>query len=260
MLQTDSKNVILQNPSLDDVINELKAGISKHKNILIVCDCEVEYEGRASSKLQRGERIIILKSDGSALIHRPKDYSPINWQPPGSLFKTRMSDNNIILRIYRRKDREVMEVKLLNVMMFASLSLKDSGEFTLYASEKDMQEAIIYKPILLEEGFRPISAERPVDPGFIDILGIDKNGILTVVEIKRIKASKESVLQLKKYIDVIQVDKNRNVRAILVAPEFSKGVHELLLSFGFEYKILSPQKCAEVIKKKNGKQITEFFK
>ncbi len=194
-METTLKADVHQNPSIDELLDGLRTGIAKHRTIIIACDCIVNYEGRANSKLELGERLIIIKSDGSVLIHRPRDYSPVNWQPPGSLFKTRKIDDSIILRVYRRKDKETMEIQISKAILFSSLDLKDTGEFTLFASEKDMQEAILFYPSLFEEGFRPIRSERQVDPGFIDIMGVDKNGILTIIEIKRKKASKESVFQ-----------------------------------------------------------------
>jgi len=152
-----------------------------------------------------------------------------------------------------------MEVTFTDVALVAVLDLVDAGEFSLYASEKDMQEAILYRPDLLEEGFRPIAKEMPVDPGFIDIIGVDKMNRLTVVEIKRVKASKDAVNQLKKYMEVIDRDEGRPVRAILVAPELAKGAERLLKSYGYEYRQLSPQMCSEVLKEKKGRPLTAFF-
>ena len=144
--------------------------------------------------------------------------------------------------------------------MIAALNLKDNGEFYLYASEKDMQEAILYDPSLLEEGFQPLEAERPVEPGFIDIIGFDKNNTLTIVEIKRNPASKEAVTQLQKYMEVYSTDNGRTVRGILVAPELKKGAQQLLNSLGFEFKALSPQECANILKRKRNSSLNDFFK
>ncbi|MFB0523755.1 MAG: endonuclease NucS domain-containing protein, partial [Candidatus Bathyarchaeia archaeon] len=144
------------------------------------------------------------------------------------------------------------------VILVAVLDLKDSGEFYLFASEEDMQRAILMEPSLLEDGFRPMTAERPVEPGFIDILGVDKDNVLTVVEIKRKAATREAVLQLKRYMDVFTIDSERPVRGILVAPELARGAQRMLASLGLEFKALSPQKCAEVLKKTE-KPLTDFF-
>jgi RecB family endonuclease NucS len=253
------RQIVLENPSLREAGKAVKTGVSRHRTVIIAGKCSVDYEGRASSKLEPGERVVIFKPDGSALVHRPKDYSPVNWQPAGSLFRTKVNDDGLVVRVYRRKEHETLEATFTDVALVAVLDLVDAGEFSLYASEKDMQEAILYRPELLEEGFRPITKEMPVDPGFIDIIGVDKENRLTVVEIKRVKASKDAVNQLKKYMDVIDLDESRPVRAILVAPELAKGAERLLKSYGYEYRQLSPQMCSEALKEKKGRPLTAFF-
>jgi len=259
-LEKPSRQVVLDNPKLSDAYAAIKSGISHRKIVVAAGMCSVEYEGRANSMLSPGERLAMFKPDGSALVHRPKDYSPVNWQPPGSIFQTKLAEKGLTIRVYRQKDHEVMEVTFTAMKMVSILDLRDAGEFTLYASESDMQQAILAQPSLLEEGFRPITKEKTVDPGFIDILGVDKNNVLTVVELKRVKATKKAVLQLKKYMDVIDLDSNRKVRAILVAPSLAEGAQEVLTSLGYEFKALSPQQCAEVLKQRAGRSITDFFK
>ena len=251
--------MVLDEPTVEQALQAVKLGISRHKTVIIVGNCWVDYDGRASSKLEPGERVVLFKSDGSALVHRPRDYAPVNWQPPGSLFRTKMADGNLRIRVFRRKENEVLEVGFDKIVLVAVLDLRDVGEFHLYASEEDMQKAILAEPSILEEGFRPITAEKPVEPGFIDILGVDRNNTLTVVEIKRKAATKEAVKQLKRYMDVFTVEPDRRVRGILVAPELASGAQRLLASLGLEYRPLSPQKCAEVLKRKREKSLTDFF-
>ena len=250
---------MLENPPLREASSVIKTGISRHRTVIIAGKCKVDYEGRASSRLEPGERIVLIKPDGSALVHRPKDYSPVNWQPSGSLFRTRLGKEGLTVRVYRRKERETMEILFTETLLIAVLDLMDAGEFSLYATEKDMQEAILFKPDILEEGFRPITKEMAVDPGFIDIIGVDKEGILTVVEIKRVKATKDSVMQLKKYMDVIDLDDSRRVRGILVAPEIARGVDKLIKSMGFEYRQITPQECSEILKQKKVRSLTSYF-
>jgi len=259
-MESSRKQVILENPSLNDAYRTVKHGISNRGTVLIAGNCWVDYEGRASSKLDTGERLVLFKSDGSAQVHRSRGYSPVNWQPPGSIFKTMFVDDRLVIRVFRRRENEVLEVTFDKVILVAVLDLMDSGEFYLYASEEDMKQALIIDPELLEEGFRPITAERPVEPGFIDILGRDRHNVLTVVEIKRKTATKEAVLQLKRYVDFFKVNENREIRGILVAPDLARGAQEILASLGLEYKLLSPKKCADVLKHKKDRRITDFIK
>jgi RecB family endonuclease NucS len=253
------RQTILQNPDLKDAVKVIRSGISRHRTLVIAGKCTVDYDGRASSKLEEGERLVIFKPDGSALVHRPKDYSPVNWQPSGSIFHTRLGDEGLVIRVFRHKERESMVVKFTELKLVSVLDLVDNGEFTLYASEKEMQEAILFRPELLEQGFRPLTKEMAVEPGFIDIIGYDAKGNLTVVEIKRVKANKKAVEQLKKYMDVIDLDENRTVRAILVAPEMTNNALERLKELGFEFKALTPQECSEILKQKKGTPLTVFF-
>ncbi len=254
-----SRQQLLDNPSLKDAEKAIKSGISGHRTVVIAGNCTVDYDGRASSKLELGERLVIFKPDGSALVHRPKDYSPVNWQPSGSIFHTKLVKDELVIRVFRRKERESMVISFKDLSMVSVLDLIDTGEFNLYASEKDMQEALLFKPHMLEPGFRPITKEMAVDPGFIDIIGYDAEGRLTVVEIKRVKGNKKAVEQLKKYMDVIDLDEGRVVRAILVAPDIADNAEKLLEKLGYEFKLLTPQECSEVLKLKKGTPLTAFF-
>ena len=259
-MESPQRQTILQNPSLKEAAGVIKAGISRRRTVVIAGKCTVDYDGRASSRLELGDRLVIFKPDGSALVHRPKDYSPVNWQPSGSIFHTRLGKEGLIIRVFRRKERESMVITFIELQLVSVLDLVDNGEFTLYASEKEMQEAILFKPDILETGFRPMTKEMAVDPGFIDIIGYDAEGTLTVVEIKRVKANKKALEQLKKYMDVIDLDTTRTVRAILVAPEITDNGLELLKDLGYEFKALSPQECSDILKQKKGTPLTAFFK
>jgi RecB family endonuclease NucS len=258
-LDINEEKTIIEKPTINTAFQAIKSGIWKHKTIIIIGNCSVDYDGRASSKLELGERIVILKQDGSALIHRPRDYNPVNWQPPGSLFRTKLDKGKLVLRVFRRKENETLEIKFDKILFVVALDLRDTGEFHLYSSEKDMQEAILIQPSLLENDFKPLEAEKPVEPGFIDIIGVDKDNVLTIVEIKRNAANNDAVLQLKKYMDVYNPDGKRKIRGIIVAPELAKGAQTLLATLGLEFKTLTPQKCAEVLKRKKGRTLTEFF-
>ena len=144
--------------------------------------------------------------------------------------------------------------------MVSALSLADSGEFLLHASEDDMHRAILLKPELLEEGFKPISWEKHVQPGFVDIYGEDKNGKLVIVEVKRKTATKENALQLAKYIEPIKSKNNREIRAVLVAPSLGKDVQRVLVTLGLEFKALDPKTCALVLRKTPTSKLESFFK
>jgi len=249
----------VQNPTIEKAVSLVKDALSKRKTLMIVGSCWVDYRGRASSKLEPGERIVILKEDGSVLVHRPVGYEPVNWQPPGCIFQANTSGKVLQIRAVRRKPPESVRISFDPVYLLSVLSLVDKGEFALHASEEDMQKAILMKPSLVEEGFKSISYEKKVEPGFVDVYGEDKTGKFVVVEIKRKTASKEAALQLAKYVDAIRNLTNREVRGVLAAPNLAKGVQRLLETLGLDFKSLDPKKCAKVLSKPESRRLAEFF-
>ena len=258
-MQQSNKLSVLTLPTLAEAAALIERAFVQRRTLIVAGTCHVQYVGRASSTLELGERILIIKSDGSLLVHRPVGYEPVNWQPAGGLFHVQVKSDEIEVHGIRQKPHESVRVTFENVYMVSSLNLSDSGDFLLHASEDDMHRAILLKPELLEEGFKPISWEKKVEPGFVDIYGEDKNGKLVIVEVKRKTASKEAALQLAKYIEPIKAKVNREVRAVLVAPSLAKDVQRMLVTLGLEYKALDPKTCAEVLKKSENKKLEMFF-
>ncbi len=251
---------VLVSPNVAEAEKTVREAISQGRTLVVIGNCWVHYLGRARSKLEPGERILIIKEDGSLLVHRSVGYEPVNWQPPGCVFHVQAKEDILEVRAVRQKPPESVKVFFDKIHMVSALSLVDSGEFSLYASEEDMHKAILLKPSLLEDGFKPISYEKKVEPGFVDVYGVDKHGKLVVVEIKRKTAGKEAALQLAKYIEAIKSKANREVRGILAAPHIAKDVQRLLATLKLEFKSLDPRKCAEVLKKAETRKLETFFK
>jgi endonuclease len=258
-MQKPNKLAVLTEPTLAEAALLIERAFAQRRTLIVAGSCHVDYVGRARSTLELGERLLIIKSDGSLLVHRPIGYEPVNWQPAGSVFHVQVKDDRLEVHGIRQKPRESVRITFTNIYMVSSLNLSDSGEFLLNASEDDMHRAILLKPELLENGFKPISWEKKVEPGFVDIYGEDKNGKLVIVEVKRKTASKEAALQLSKYVEPIKAKVNRGVRAVLVAPSLGKDVQRLLVTLGLEFKALDPKVCAEVLKKSENSKLEQFF-
>jgi hypothetical protein len=140
-------------------------------------------------------------------------------------------------------------------MLVVAVTLEDHGAFSLDASEEDMQKAIVVKPALIETGLRVIEYEKRVEPGFVDVHGIDSQGRLVVIELKRKSAGKEAILQLAKYVKAMSRMSRRPIRPVLVAPSIMRGTQRLLKATGIEYRRLDPKECAEVLEKLKEKRI-----
>jgi len=250
---------VYKDPTLQEATRLVKEAISQRKTLIMIANCWIDYRGRASSKLEPGERILMIKEDGSLLVHRSMGYEPVNWQPPGCIFRTNISGNVLNIRAVRRKPRESLKINIDKIHLLSVLSLVDKGAFSLYASEEDMQRAILIQPSLVEEGLKPITYEKKVEPGFIDVYAIDKEGRMVVIEIKRRTAGKEAALQLEKYVQSLKKVVSREVRGILAAPGVAKGVQRILVTLGLDFKWVDPKKCAEIIQKSDVKRLSEFF-
>ena len=259
-MQETDKATVLVNPTLTEAVTIIRKAFVQRRTLIVAGNCTVKYTGRASSTLEPGERLLIVKQDGALLVHRPVGYEPVNWQPSGSVFHAEVKDGMLEIHGVRQKPRENVKVRFDKVFTVSALSLEDAGEFLLYASEDDMHRAILLRPELFEEGFKPISWEKKVEPGFVDIYGEDKDGKLVIIEVKRRTAGKEAALQLAKYIESIKAKINRELRGVLVAPNVGKDVQRLLVTLGLEFKALDPKKCAEVLKKAETTKLEVFFK
>ncbi|MCW4020249.1 MAG: endonuclease NucS, partial [Candidatus Bathyarchaeota archaeon] len=94
---------------------------------------------------------------------------------------------------------------------------------------------------------------------FIDVYGIDKEGRIVVVELKRKTAGKEAALQLAKYVDSLKNTANREIRGVLVAPQIAKGVQKLLVTLELDFKQLDPKKCAKILRERETKKLFDFY-
>ncbi|MCL1977824.1 MAG: endonuclease NucS [Candidatus Bathyarchaeota archaeon] len=259
MQQLNTKLSTLVEPVLEEAKILIEKAFVQRRTLIITGNCKVDYIGRASSKLELGERLLIIKSDGSLLVHRPTGYEPVNWQPSGSAFHAQIKEDMLEVHAVRQKPKENVKVQFTKIYTATSITLLDAGDFILNASEEDMHRAILLRPELIEEGFKPISWEKKVDPGFVDVYGMDKTGRLVVIEVKRKTATKEAVTQLAKYIKAIKLKADRQIRGVLVAPNLGKDVQATLATMGLEFKELDPKKCAEILKKSGPTSKLELF-
>lgn len=258
-MDSDDRAIICKDPDIDETVNRLNEAFNEKRAVIIVGRCWVNYHGRASSRLEPGERIVIVKEDGAVLVHRSRGYEPVNWQPPGCILQAYKDGDNLVIKAIKRVPRETIIIFFDRIYFLLTFRLVDEGEFSLYASEEEMQRAILMEPSLIEDGFKPIDYERRVKPGFVDVYGVDRSGRIVVVEIKRRTAGREAVLQLARYVETLRRSLNREVRGILAAPEISKDARHALISLGLDFRKIDPKKCSEILRSKEEKKISDFF-
>jgi len=242
-----------ENPSPEEIKLLVDSAVSSEGMLTIFARCRVHYDGRAKSELGPGDRVIIVKPDGSFLIHQKEKREPVNWQPPGSVVRLELRGKPVLISV-RRKPRETLEVELDEVYLITVFHAEDYEELALTGSEAEMAELIFEKPEVIEPGFKPLYREKPIKHGIVDVLGVDKDGNLVVLELKRRRADLHAVSQLKRYVETLR-EEHDNVRGILVAPSLTSGAKKLLEKEGLEFRKLEPPKRERKIR---GKQLKLF--
>ena len=243
-------------PTLKEAYTLLKEALSKKRFTVAAGLCRVEYSGRAASKLDWGERVLLIKQDSSLLIHRAKGFEAVNWQPPGSIFTVELEGDYLIIRSYRREHRETLNILFKEFTLLAHLHLVDEAEFEMHLSEEEMYEAIASNPDLLEPGFRILSHQRRLSAGVADFTGYDSQGRYTVIEVKRRTVDTGAVKQAYKYLVEFK-ERGVAVRGIIAAPSISVEALKLASKLGLEFKKIDLSKCKAAILKRKEDSLLE---
>jgi RecB family endonuclease NucS len=248
-------------PQLTECRDLISEALAKQRVLIVSGNCTVDYEGRAASKLTWGERVLMIKADGSVLLHRRTGYEPVNWQPPRCQFRVNIEDEKLLsVLATRQKPKESLRLTFDNITVAMALALDDEGEFAMHVTEEQMKKAILLEPSLVEPGLKLISKETKMgDSGFTDVYAEDASGRLVVIEIKRTPASRAAALQLNRYVVTLRKRVSRPVRGILAAPELRTGTSVILAKLGYDFKAVSPEKCFQVLKPRSDARLSEFL-
>ena len=225
------KYKILEKPDSEQAYELVHEALRKRATIVIYACCKVNYEGRALSQLNWGERIILIKPDGAFLIHQEKKVEPVNWQPPKSKTRSYLKDDNLFLESHRRTPKELLTVEIRKIHFINYANIEDYEELEQAGYEKDMSDMIMEKPHLIEEGK-------------------DKDNNLMVLELKARKAGVSAVKQLRRYLQDLENTDNdylkecnaqkKKIRGLLVAPSIMDDAQELIEEEGIEFVAVEP--------------------
>ena len=232
----------LHRPSHRETLSQLAAAFERGDVISVFGRCTVEYEGRAASTLRAGDRLLLLKPDGSALVHTDEKRTPVNWQPPGCEHRAAVRDGHLQIRSERTSPEESLTVRFLTVGQFSAYDATDEEELALTGSEEDLHQHVLESPELIEAGFEPLETERESAAGPMDIYGEDADGTPVVVELKRRRVGPDAVGQLQRYLKALsrEFGEGTAIRGVLVAPSVTERAEELLAADGLEHVALTP--------------------
>jgi endonuclease len=185
---------------------------------LIVARCEVSYSGRLSAFLPESTRLLMLKDDGSVLIHADTGgYKPLNWMTPPTVIEETKDGLVVRKRAGRSEDR--LDIRLVEVISDVTHDMGEAAGLEKDGVERDLQLLLAGDPKQIEPGLRLVKREWPTDVGPVDLMCRDENDGWVAVEIKRI-GTIDAVEQLTRYLDCIRVDPARAAcRGVLAAQQ-----------------------------------------
>lgn len=227
---------LVAEPTLEDARDLLREYLSRPYTVQVNGLCSVNYRGRAKSRLDRGERIVIVKQDSALLVHGPDNYQPKNWQPDVDTWDVAVDDEHdeLVVTATRKDPDEVLEIRFDAVDLLTVDKLVDQADLTVHGHEVDIHEAIEETPALVEDDLTVIERERETPAGYIDVFARDVDDNYVVIEVKR-NPDYNTVLQLQRYVDEIEDEFAGTVRGILVAPKMTDRVLDYLEDRGLEF-------------------------
>jgi RecB family endonuclease NucS len=227
----------LHRPTHRETLHQLEAAFDRGDLVAVFGRCAVEYEGRAASSLGPGDRLLLLKPDGSALVHTEEGRTPVNWQPPGCDHRASVRDGRLRVVSTRENPDERLAVGFDAVDQFVAYAAADGAELDLRGSEEDLRRHVLEDPSVVEAGFEPTATERETAAGPVDVFGRDADGRPTVLELKRRRVGPAAAGQLGRYVEAVEreVGDGAEVRGVLVAPSVTDRAATMLADRGLEF-------------------------
>ena len=168
---------------------------------LVIARCSVDYAGRLTARLPSALRLLIVKADGSVLVHSDGgSYKPLNWMsPPCRLAET---DGQWVVT---GKSGETLTVHLEEVLSDTAFALGEDPGLVKDGVEAHLQELLAVRLDVLGEGWRLVRREFPTPIGPVDLMCKDTLGVSVAIEVKR-RGEIDGVEQLTRYLDLLNRD------------------------------------------------------
>jgi RecB family endonuclease NucS len=169
---------------------------------LIVARCEVVYTGRLTATLPEALRLIMVKSDGSVMVHADTGgYKPQNWMTPPTVIEEQ--PGSIVVRKRAGATEDRLEIRVAEVVSDVAHDMGEAAALEKEGVERELQEALASSPGSCGEGLRLVRREWPTDIGPVDLMCRDGDDEYVAVEIKRV-ATIDAVEQLTRYLERIR--------------------------------------------------------
>jgi len=213
---------------------------------LLILECSVDYAGRLSAHLPRARRLMMLKNDGSVLIHSDSgSYKPLNWMnPPCTIAIEEPSDEaaavgiTSVWRVSQTKTADVLQINIFEIFEDIAHEFGEDPGLIKDGVEAHLQELLAAQLHRVEEGSRLIRREYFTPIGPVDILMRDASGHTVAIELKR-RGDIDGVEQLTRYLELLNRDVElAPVRGIFAAQEIKPQARTLAEDRGIECLVL----------------------
>jgi RecB family endonuclease NucS len=178
---------------------------------LVVARCQVDYAGRLSAHLPLATRVLMIKADGSVLVHSDGgSYKPLNWMSPPCSVREGTTDDGAIEWTVTSKapskgDPDTLRIRIEEIHHDSAHELGIDPGLQKDGVEKHLQELLADHPATLADGLTLVRREFPTAIGPVDLMCRDANGQSVAVEIKR-RGDIDGVEQLTRYLELLNRD------------------------------------------------------
>ena len=203
---------------------------------IVVARCEVNYAGRLDAHLPKATRLLVVKADGSVLIHSDGgSYKPLNWMsPPCTLTENILDTGDIEWMVSATKTQDTLRILISEVLHDSAHELGEDPGLQKDGVEKHLQELLAANPEHLGKGMTLVRREHMTAIGPVDLLCKDVNDLSVAIEVKR-RGDIDGVEQLTRYLELLNRDPQlRPVRGIFAAQEIKPQARTLATDRGIQ--------------------------
>jgi RecB family endonuclease NucS len=212
---------------------------------LVIARCAVDYSGRLSAHLPLATRLLMLKNDGSILVHSDSgSYKPLNWMnPPCTITVEQPTDEAAefgvieVWKVQQKKTEDVLKVSIHEIIADVAHELGEDPGLIKDGVEAHLQVLLAEQITLVHEQAVLVRREYMTAIGPVDILARDGSGSIAV-ELKR-RGDIDGVEQLTRYLELMNRDPLlAPVRGVFAAQEIKPQARKLAEDRGIECLVL----------------------
>jgi RecB family endonuclease NucS len=181
---------------------------------LVIASCSVDYSGRLTAHLPLARRVLMLKADGSVLVHSDGgSYKPLNWMSApctphveDPTEEERAEGITQVWTVEAAKTDDRLVIRIHEVVHDIAEDLGPDPGLVKDGVEAHLQELLADQvPEILGMGWTPVRREYPTPIGPVDLLVRDPDGRPVAVEVKR-RGGVDGVEQLTRYLALLSRD------------------------------------------------------